>query len=106
MAVTLTDANFEELVLKSDKPVLVDFWAEWCGPCRMVGPVVEELSKDYDGKAVVGKVDVDSNPNISMQFGIRNIPTLLIFKNGEIVDKQVGAAPKSVLAGKLEAQLK
>ena len=105
MAIELTDANFEELVLKSDKPVLVDFWAEWCGPCRMVGPVVEELSKDYDGKAVVGKVDVDSNPGISMKYGIRNIPTLLIFKGGEIVDKQVGAVPKSVLAGKLENQL-
>lgn len=106
MAIELTDANFDEIVLKSDKPVLVDFWAEWCGPCRMVGPVVEELSNEYNGKAVVGKVDVDNNPNISMKFGIRNIPTLLIFKNGEIVDKHVGAAPKSVLAGKLEAQIK
>jgi len=93
------------LVLKSDKPVLVDFWAEWCGPCRMVGPVVEELSKDYDGKALVGKVDVDSNPGISTKYGIRNIPTLLIFKGGEIVDKQVGAVPKSVLAGKLDGQM-
>jgi thioredoxin 1 len=105
MALELTDSNFDELVLKSDKPVLVDFWAEWCGPCRMVGPVVEELSKDYDGRAVVGKVDVDSNPGISMKYGIRNIPTLLIFKGGEIVDKQVGAVPKSVLAGKLDGQL-
>ncbi|MBK7388220.1 MAG: thioredoxin [Bacteroidetes bacterium] len=105
MAIELTDSNFDELVLKSDKPVLVDFWAEWCGPCRMVGPVVEELSKDYDGRAVVGKVDVDSNPGISMKYGIRNIPTLLIFKGGEIVDKQVGAVPKSVLAGKIDGQL-
>jgi thioredoxin 1 len=105
MALELTDSNFDELVLKSDKPVLVDFWAEWCGPCRMVGPIVEELSGEYEGKAVVGKVDVDSNPGISMKFGIRNIPTLLVFKNGEIVDKQVGAVPKHILKGKLDAQL-
>lgn len=105
MAIQFTDANFEELVLKSDKPVLVDFWAEWCGPCRVVGPIVEELSKEYEGKAVIGKVDVDSNPNISMQFGIRNIPTLLVFKGGQIVDKQVGAVPKNILAQKLDAQL-
>jgi thioredoxin 1 len=105
MALEFTDANFDELVLKSDKPVLVDFWAEWCGPCRMVGPFVEEIAKEYEGKAIVGKVDVDSNPGISMQFGIRNIPALLFFKNGQVVDKQVGAVPKSVLAGKLEAQL-
>ena len=105
MAIELTDANFEELVLKSDKPVLVDFWAEWCGPCRMLGPVVEELSKDYDGNAVVGKVNVDVNPEISAKFGIRNIPTILFFKNGEIVDKQVGAVAKAVLDGKIKAQL-
>lgn len=105
MAVEFTDANFDELVLKSNKPVLVDFWAEWCGPCRMVGPLVEELSKDYEGKAVIGKVNVDNNPGISAKFGIRNIPTLLFFKNGQIVDKQVGAAPKSVLDGKLKAHL-
>jgi thioredoxin 1 len=105
MAIELTDANFEELVMKSDKPVLVDFWAEWCGPCRMVGPIVEELAKDYDGKAVIGKVNVDNNPNTSMQFGVRNIPTLLFFKGGKVVDKQVGAVPRSVLEGKLKAQL-
>ncbi len=105
MALEITDANFEELVMKSDKPVLVDFWAEWCGPCRMVGPIVEELAKEYEGKAVIGKLDVDANSNIPVQFGVRNIPTLLIFKNGQLVDKQVGAVPKSVLAEKLEKQL-
>lgn len=105
MALEITDANFDEVVLKSDKPVLIDFWAEWCGPCRMVGPVVEELAKEYDGQAVVGKVNVDENPNISIKFGIRNIPALLFFKNGEVVDKQVGAVPKSVLADKLQKQL-
>lgn len=103
MALEITDANFEELVEKSDKPVLLDFWAEWCGPCRMVGPVVEELSKDYDGKAIVGKVDVDSNAAISAKFGIRNIPTILFFKGGQVVDKQVGAVQKSVLDAKLKA---
>lgn len=103
MALELTDANFEELVMKSDKPVLVDFWAVWCGPCRMVGPIVEELAKDYDGKAVIGKVDVDNNPETAAKFGIRNIPTLLFFKNGEIVDKQVGAAPKQTFTAKLDA---
>ena len=97
-------ANFQEIIA-SEKPVLVDFSAEWCGPCRMVGPIVEELAKEYEGKAVIGKVDVDSNPNISMNFGVRNIPTLLFFKNGKVVDKQVGAVPKSILSGKLNAQL-
>ena len=87
MALEITDSNFEELVLKSDKPVMVDFWAEWCGPCRMVGPVVEELAKDYQGKAVIGKVNVDNNAGISMKYGIRSIPTILFFKNGELVDR-------------------
>jgi len=105
MTIEITDSNFEEVVLKADKPVLVDFWAEWCGPCRMVGPVVEELSNEYSGKAVIGKVDVDNNPEVSMKFGIRNIPALLFFKDGEIVDKQIGAVPKSVLAEKLDKQL-
>ncbi len=103
MAIHVTDSNFEEVVLKSDKPVLVDFWAEWCGPCRMVGPIVEELSVDYDGKAIMVKMDVDENPMTPAKFGIRNIPTLLFFKNGEMVDKQVGAVPKSTLAKKLDA---
>lgn len=105
MALEINDANFEELVKKSDKPVLVDFWAEWCGPCRMVGPIVEEIAKEFEGKAIVGKVNVDHNPNISMEFGIRNIPTILFFKNGQVVDKQVGAVPKAQLAAKLNAQL-
>lgn len=102
MAVELTDANFDEVALNSDKPVLVDFWAEWCGPCRMVGPIVEELANEYDGKAVVGKVDVDKNQAISMKYGIRNIPTIIFLKNGEMVDKSVGAVPKNVLSEKLD----
>jgi thioredoxin len=105
MAVEITDGNFESVVKNSDKVVLVDFWAEWCGPCRMVGPIVEELAKEYDGKAVVGKLNVDNNPNVSMEFGVRNIPTILFFKNGKVVDKQVGAVPKAQLAAKLQAQL-
>ena len=105
MALEITDANFEEIVLKADKPVIIDFWAVWCGPCRMVGPLVEEIGVEYEGKAIVGKVDVDNNPGVSAKFGIRNIPTILFFKNGEIVDKQVGAVPKQVLANKLEAIL-
>jgi thioredoxin 1 len=106
MALELTDSNFEEVVLKSDKPVLVDFWAEWCGPCRMVAPIVNELAADYEGRAVVGKVDVDSNPEVAQKFGIRNIPTILFFKNGEVADKQVGAVPKSMLVSKIENLLK
>lgn len=103
MAIEITDGNFEELVMKSDKPVVVDFWAAWCGPCRMIGPIIEEMSSEYDGKAVVGKVDVDSNPGVSAQFGVRNIPTVLFIKNGEVVDKSVGAVPKAQLTQKLDA---
>ncbi len=102
--VELTDANFEEVV-GSDKPVLVDFWAEWCGPCKMIAPAITELAEDYDGKAVIGKMDVDSNANIPAKFGIRSIPTLLVFKNGEVVDKKVGAVPKSTLSAALDAQI-
>ena len=103
--VELTDSNFDEIVQSGDKPVLVDFWAEWCGPCKMIAPVVEELANDYDGKAVIGKLDVDSNPGVSAKYGIRSIPTLLVFKGGEIVDKQIGAVNKGVLSQKLDAQL-
>ncbi|MEX2594976.1 MAG: thioredoxin [Anditalea sp.] len=102
--IEITDANFDEII-KSEKPLLVDFWAEWCGPCKMIGPIVEEIAGEYDGKAVIGKVDVDANPAVAAKFGIRSIPTLLYFKGGEIVDKQVGAVPKAVLAQKLDAQL-
>ncbi len=102
--IEITDDNYEE-ILNSEKPVLVDFWAEWCGPCRMIGPIVEQLAGEYEGKAIIAKVDVDSNPNVSAKYGIRSIPTLLVFKNGEIVDKQVGAVPKNILVQKLEAQV-
>jgi thioredoxin 1 len=105
MAVEITDANFEEVVLNSKLPVLVDFWAEWCGPCRMVGPIVDELHNEYEGKAIIGKVNVDENPGVSGSFGVRNIPTILFIKNGEVADKSVGAVPKAQLAAKLEALL-
>jgi thioredoxin 1 len=99
--VEITDANFQDII-NSDKPVLVDFWAEWCGPCLMLGPTVEELAEEMDGKAIVGKLNVDNNPNVTNEFGIRSIPTLLVFKNGQVVGKQVGVVPKATLAKMLE----
>lgn len=105
MAIHVTDAEFEEVVLKSDVPVVVDFWAEWCGPCKMIGPIVEELSVEFEGKAKMVKVDVDSNPATAMKFGIRNIPTLLFFKGGEVADKQVGVVAKAALAEKVNKLL-
>ncbi len=105
MALEITDANFEEVVLKSDKPVLVDFWAAWCGPCRMVGPVIEEISDEYSEKAVVGKVDIDSNQEYAAKYGVRNIPTVLVFHNGEIVGRQVGVAPKNTYTEAIDSLL-
>jgi len=103
MAVEITDLNYSEIVEKSGKPVMIDFWAQWCGPCKMVGPIVDELHAEYADRAVIGKVDVDANPEVSAKFGIRNIPTIIFLKNGEMVDKSVGAVPKNVLAEKLDA---
>jgi thioredoxin 1 len=105
MAVQITDSNFKESVLDTDKVVLIDFWAEWCGPCKAIGPMIEELSKEYEGKAVVGKVDVDNNPETATKYGIRNIPTILFIKGGQVVDKQVGAVPKSSLEAMLKKHL-
>lgn len=105
MALAVTDSNFDELVINSGKPALVDFWAEWCGPCRMIAPYVEQIAEEYKDRAVVAKVDVDSCPGIASRYGIRNIPTVLFFKDGKQVDKQVGAVPKSNLVAKLEALL-
>ena len=105
MAHEFTDANFQTEVLDSDKLSVIDFWAEWCGPCRMIGPLVSELSDDYKDRAVITKMDVDSNPGTAAKFGIRNIPTILFFKGGDIADKQVGAVPKTILAAKIDALL-
>ncbi|WP_452224959.1 thioredoxin [Lacinutrix chionoecetis] len=105
MALEITDANFEETVLNSDKPVMVDFWAAWCGPCRMVGPIIDQISEEYEGKAVVGKLDVDANQEFAAKYGVRNIPTVLVFQNGEVVGRQVGVAPKASYAEAIDALL-
>ena len=100
---TLTDDNFEQEVLQGDGPVIVDFWAPWCGPCRVLGPVVEELARDFEGQAKVGKLNVDESPRTAQRFGVRSIPTVLFFQNGELVDSVIGVVPKATLAGKLTA---
>src|SRR5690606_8129696 len=102
---TFTDDNFEQEVLKSDKPVLIDFWAVWCGPCKMIAPIVEELAVEYEGKAKIGKLDVDENQNVSIKYGVRSIPTLLIFKDGKVVDTIIGAVPKAHIVQKLNAAI-
>ncbi len=104
--IEFTDANFEDEVLKSDLPVLVDFWAVWCGPCKMIAPLVDEIAKEYEGKVKVGKLDVDNNQQVSIKYGIRSIPTLLIFKDGKIADQIVGAVPKSAITAKLNLYVK
>lgn len=104
MASEVTDSNFQE-ILAEGKPVVMDFWAPWCGPCKMVGPIIDELATEYEGKVIIGKCDVDENGDVAAEYGIRNIPTVLFFKNGELVDKQVGSAPKSAYVAKIEAIL-
>ncbi|MBN2668435.1 MAG: thioredoxin [Bacteroidales bacterium] len=105
MAIHVTDADFESVVINSDVPVVVDLWAEWCGPCRMIAPIIEEMTSEYEGRAKMVKVDIDSNPQTPVNYGVRNIPTVLFFKGGQVVDKQVGAVPKSVFVDKLEKLL-
>ena len=105
MALEFTDANFQQVVIESDKLSVIDFWAEWCGPCRAIGPVIEELATQYEGKVNIGKVNVDVNPNLSMNFGITSIPAILFVKGGQVVDKQIGAVPKAVLDKKIQAHL-
>ena len=104
MAITITEENFNE-ILNEGKPLVLDFWAEWCGPCRMVGPIIDELASEYEGRVVIGKVDVDENNEVSTQFGIRNIPTVLFFKEGQLIDKQIGAASKATYIEKIEQLL-
>lgn len=101
----VTDASFDQEVLKSNVPVLIDFWATWCGPCRMIAPIIDELAGEYEGQAKIAKVDVDNNQHTAMQLGIRSVPTLLIFKGGEVVDTIVGAVPKNVIVEKLNSHL-
>ncbi len=103
--IEITDGNFEAEVLQSDKPVLIDFWAAWCAPCRMIAPIVEELAQEYDGKVKIGKLDVDSNQQTAIKYGVRSIPTVLIIKNGEVADTIIGALPKTAFVNKLEAVL-
>jgi len=105
MAVVINESNFEEIVLKSDQPVMIDFWAVWCGPCRAIAPYVEQIAAEYEGKAIVGKVDIEQSPDIANRYGIRNIPTILFFKGGELVDKHVGLTSKADLSKKLNACL-
>lgn len=105
MAFEFTDKNFKETALDAGNVAVVDFWAEWCGPCRLIGPIIEDLAKDFDGKALIGKVNVDENPETSMKYGVRSIPTILFIKDGEVVDKHVGTATKAALQGKLEPLL-
>jgi len=105
MAFEFTDANFKETAIENSGVSVVDFWAEWCGPCRMISPIIEELASEYDGKATIGKVNVDHNPEVSMKYGVRSIPTILILKNGEVVDKHVGVTTKQALSAKIEAAL-
>lgn len=106
MPVEITDSNFESIVNQNEKPVMIDFWAEWCGPCRAIAPAVEQLAQEYEGRAIIGKLNVDENSQIPVKFGIRGIPTLLFFKNGQVADKQVGLVSKEILKAKLEALLK
>jgi thioredoxin 1 len=105
MALEVNDTNFEEVVVNSDKPVVVDFWAEWCAPCRMIAPIIEEMLKEYSGRAVIAQCDVDNSPRVAIKYGIRNIPTVLFFKNGKIADKQIGVVPKANFINKLNALL-